>query len=314
MQQVDVTFRWQKTAKVGEGSTGTVWSGIERDTGKLLAIRSVAISLSLEKELRDDAIKEIRTELAEAQALPHRHLLHYLGCEFNEQEHTIYIFSDYVAGSLAAILAQIVSFEESVIRRYTKQILSALQCLHNADISHNNLRLSNVLLDNQSDVKLADYVAQDWLLFLRAPEKHANLRVALEAAKFPEYPKEEDFVALGCVVAEMATGKEWSPSRLPCSLDFPSDFSPEIRTFVAECVSGDATLDCSDLLAHAFLSEFTSRADSSRVPFTPPSSVGKMLDNSDDSFDDDSVSYSAVRALWIVIASVVSGSRPCSHR
>lgn len=74
-------------------------------------------------------------ELAEAQTLSHKHLVHYLGCEYIEdvlfsllrdiysfphlsesfflQKNVVYVFSEFVSGSLGIILRQIDSFEET---------------------------------------------------------------------------------------------------------------------------------------------------------------------------------------------------------
>ena len=47
--------------------------------------------------------------------------------------------------------------EESAARKIFAQLISALEYLHSKCIAHRDIKLENVMLDNQKNVKLIDF-------------------------------------------------------------------------------------------------------------------------------------------------------------
>ncbi|KAE9405068.1 kinase-like protein [Gymnopus androsaceus JB14] len=91
------------------------------------------------------------------------------------------------------------------------QTLRALKALHSADVIHRDLKPSNLLLNANCDLKpspsgtetgfMTEYVATRWY---RAPEIMLT---------FKQYTKAIDVWSVGCILAEMLSGKPLFPGR-----------------------------------------------------------------------------------------------------
>ena len=90
--------------------------------------------------------------------LNHENIVQYKGTSFEENH--LNIFLEYVpGGSISSLLAKFGGFSESVIKVYTRQILSGLEYLHRHHIIHRDIKGANILVDNNGIIKLADFGA-----------------------------------------------------------------------------------------------------------------------------------------------------------
>jgi serine/threonine protein kinase len=109
-----------------------------------------------------------------------------------------------VSGSLATILKNIESIEESLIRRWAKQILKGIEFLHNAgETFGNNLKVSNILLDFNSGIKLSDYVGGDLIATLVSGVDQEDTA-----------SKDSDLACFGLILYSMVTGR-WEVTERP---------------------------------------------------------------------------------------------------
>jgi len=70
------------------------------------------------------------------------------------------IFLEYVpGGSIASLLRKFGSFHEGLVRIYCAQILRGLAFLHAHGVMHRDVKGANILVDNKSTCKLADFGA-----------------------------------------------------------------------------------------------------------------------------------------------------------
>jgi serine/threonine protein kinase len=144
-------FRWKRGEQIGQGSFGAVYQGLNEDTGALIAI----------KEMQFDAgdaspIAAMKEEIILLRALDHPHIVRYLGADVRGS--TLYIMAEWMScGSLRSLIEKFGPLQESVIRRYTRQILEGLAYLHSKRIIHRDIKGANVLVDESGMVKLADF-------------------------------------------------------------------------------------------------------------------------------------------------------------
>ena len=74
-------------------------------------------------------------------------------------------------GCLQNILKYFGTFKEKLVKIYVLQILDGLHSLHGHGIIHGDLKLSNVLVDDQGIVKLADFAFLKQTFLLELPNE-----------------------------------------------------------------------------------------------------------------------------------------------
>ncbi len=65
-------------------------------------------------------------------------------------------------GSLAQVLTRFGVFPEQLAARYTTQILAGLTYLHQKGVIHRDIKGSNVLINKDGQIKLADFGMSIW--------------------------------------------------------------------------------------------------------------------------------------------------------
>ncbi|KAM3707384.1 hypothetical protein ACB098_02G022900 [Castanea mollissima] len=152
-------IRWRRGELIGCGAFGRVYMGMNLDSGELLAVKQVSITMnSASKEKTQAHIRELEEEVKLLKNLSHPNIVRYLG---TAREHdSLNILLEFVpGGSISSLLGKFGSFPESVIRMYTKQLLLGLEYLHKNGIMHRDIKGANILVDNKGCIKLADFGA-----------------------------------------------------------------------------------------------------------------------------------------------------------
>jgi len=125
----------------------------------------------------------------------------------------LHIFQEWVpGGSVASLLSKFGSFSIEVIQSYIVQTLNGLSYLHDNNIIHRDIKGSNILVNEEGIVKLADFgaskklknAAGDMMMsltvrgtpFFMAPEVYEE-----------KYSSKADIWGIGCVAFQMVTAK-----------------------------------------------------------------------------------------------------------
>ncbi|MED6214298.1 hypothetical protein PIB30_101705 [Stylosanthes scabra] len=126
--------QWQKGKLIGRGTFGSVYVATNRETGALCAMKEVEIFAD------DPKSKECIKQLEQ------------VGDKF-------YIYLEYVhPGSINKYVREHCgAVTESVVRNFTRHILSGLAYLHSTKTIHRDIKGANLLVDSTGVVKLADF-------------------------------------------------------------------------------------------------------------------------------------------------------------
>lgn len=144
--------------KLGRGSVGTVFQAMDRQHGRLHAVKVVR------KAAITDALSEmsVRREVSALKSFRHKHIvrLHHV----REDRDFLFIATEYCSqGDLVSQLRRLsVGFSEFRAISVMRQVFSALKYLHAQGVSHRDIKLGNILIAPDGSVRLADFGLVHW--------------------------------------------------------------------------------------------------------------------------------------------------------
>ncbi|XP_055899972.1 probable serine/threonine-protein kinase DDB_G0282963 isoform X1 [Biomphalaria glabrata] len=271
---VDDTIQWKKGNILGRGAFGTVWCGLTNE-GQLIAVKQIELT-TIDTSKAHHEYEKVQEEVELLKTLEHTNIVGYLGTSL--EDNIVSIFMQFIpGGSLASILARFGALEESVFRRYTKQILEGVKYLHDNDVIHRDLKGANVMLMPNGVIKLIDFgCAKRMCINLSISQveilksmKGTPFWMAPEVVNETGHGKKSDIWSIGCTVFEMATrNPPWSDMNPMAAIfaigsatrpvpTLDEKFSPEARNFVLQCMTRDQEIrpDAASLLQHPFITK-----------------------------------------------------------
>jgi len=192
---------------LGEGATCKVFQVRRKKTGKMYAVKV------LSKDRIIGNHKKVEQALTERKVLVEvRHpFIVQLHWTFQTKMHLYFVLEFCAGGELFYHLSRRGRFDENGAKFYFCEVLLGLEYLHARNILYRDLKLENILLDEEGHVRLTDFGVSK----LGAEgEKDPKFTSVVGTREYfsPEMIKREghgkpyDFYSLGCVLYIMLTG------------------------------------------------------------------------------------------------------------
>ncbi|WBW75049.1 P-TEFb-associated cyclin-dependent protein kinase Lsk1 [Schizosaccharomyces osmophilus] len=198
---------YEKVDQIGEGTYGKVYKAINNVTGELVALKRIR----LEQEKDGFPITTVR-EVKILQRLRHKNIVKLL--EILVEKNSVNMVFEYMDHDLTGVLLNSqLHFTPGNVKHLSKQLFEALRYLHHLGVIHRDIKGSNILLNNNGDLKFADFGLARFKTYPKAGATYTN-RVITLWFRPPElllgetkYDSAVDIWSVGCIVMELFVGK-----------------------------------------------------------------------------------------------------------
>lgn len=268
---------WRKGDLIGTGANGRVYLGLEEDTGAIIAVKEVMFTKNA-YDLEERA--QMQEEIELLRSLQHPNIVTYLGTDVCDNNHTLYIFTEWVpGGSIQALVNKFGRLSEAIVRKYLAQLLVGLGYLHDQQVIHRDIKAANILVDDRGTIKLADFGSSKRIGSMELMSNHNHsLRgtpyfMAPEVIMQTGHGYKADIWSVGCTILQMVTGQPpWKSLKLgsPAALMFhianaeappplPPVLSSDLETLLLATFSRDTRKrpTASELLRHPFVEAYS---------------------------------------------------------
>ncbi|CAK9832181.1 Serine/threonine-protein kinase 3 [Anthophora retusa] len=222
--------------KLGEGSYGSVYKALHKESGQVLAIKQVPV---------DTDLQEIIKEISIMQQCDSPYVVKYYGSYFKNTD--LWIVMEYCgAGSVSDIMRlRKKTLQEDEIATILSDTLKGLEYLHLRRKIHRDIKAGNILLNNEGHAKLADFGVAGQLTDTMAKHIWSLGITALEMAEGkPPYGDIHPMRAIFMI-----------PTKPPPSFREPDQWSSEFIDFVSGCLvkNPEKRATATELLNHEFI-------------------------------------------------------------
>lgn len=205
------TVQYDKIEKIGEGTYGVVYKAKDKRTGQTIALKKIRLEQE-DEGVPSTAIREI----ALLKELQHENIVRLMDVLHNDKR--LYLVFEYLDLDLKKHMEKDTTFcnDRNLVKILLYQMINGVAYCHSHRILHRDLKPQNLLIDHRNfALKLADfglarafgipvrtYTHEVVTLWYRAPEILLGAR---------HYSTPVDVWSIGCIFAEMVTGKPLFP-------------------------------------------------------------------------------------------------------
>ncbi|RQM10460.1 hypothetical protein KXD40_000873 [Peronospora effusa] len=263
---------------LGEGATAQVYLAKHEVSGAHVAIKVIDKLLIQRSQLES----KIQQEMVLHAELNHPNVLHVENVF--EDARNYYMILEYCARrSLSAIVKTLPArqMEEKMVKKIFRQVVTGVVYLHANDVIHRDLKLANLLINKDGEVKISDFG-----LAARLGEDHVTMCgtpnfIAPEVLTAENEPYNEtvDIWSLGCILYCLLLGKAPFEGRKVSEtlenvanagqtpLKFPDGFSSSAGDLIKRMLSSNprSRPSAKQILLHPWLRELSHKRA------TPPS-------------------------------------------
>ncbi|XP_022753261.1 probable serine/threonine-protein kinase At1g54610 isoform X1 [Durio zibethinus] len=205
---------FEKLDKIGQGTYSNVYRARDIDQKKVVALKKVRFD-----NLEPESVRFMAREIHILRRLDHPNVIKLEGLVTSRMSCSLYLVFEYMEHDLAGLASHPgLKFSESQVKCYMQQLLCGLDHCHSRGVLHRDIKGSNLLIDNNGILKIADF----GLASFYDPHQSQPLtsRVVTLWYRPPElllgatyYGTAVDLWSTGCILAELYAGKPIMPGR-----------------------------------------------------------------------------------------------------
>ncbi|OIT00381.1 PREDICTED: probable serine/threonine-protein kinase At1g54610 [Nicotiana attenuata] len=205
---------FEKLDKIGQGTYSNVYRARDLDQGKIVALKKVRFD-----NLEPESVRFMAREIHILRRLDHPNIIKLEGLVTSRMSCSLYLVFEYMEHDLAGLASHPgLKFTESQVKCYMQQLLCGLDHCHSRGVLHRDIKGSNLLIDNNGILKIADFGLASF--FDPHQSQPLTSRVVTLWYRPPElllgatyYGTAVDLWSTGCILAELYAGKPIMPGR-----------------------------------------------------------------------------------------------------
>jgi len=192
--------RYQYSTRLGEGISSVVFKALDRQRNEHVALKTIDLD-NEEEGVPSTALREI----AILNRLHHPNIIGLRDVVHHDKK--LVIALEYVQWNLRQYADQY-DLRPSGVRNIMRQLFDAINYCHENNVVHRDLKPHNILIDNNQQLKLADFgLSRELGIYVRT----CTSEVVTLWYRSPDvlcgnqhYGKSVDIWSLGCIMAELA--------------------------------------------------------------------------------------------------------------
>ncbi|KAI9121703.1 hypothetical protein K1719_008736 [Acacia pycnantha] len=199
---------FEKLEKIGQGTYSSVFRAREVETGRMFALKKVRFD-----NFQPESVRFMSREITILRRLDHPNVMKLEGVITSRLSSSLYLVFEYMEHDLAGLVScPDITFTDSQVKCYMRQLLSGLEHCHLRGIIHRDIKVSNILVNNDGILKIGDFGLANTI---SSSNKHPlTSRVVTLWYRPPEllmgstnYGLSVDLWSAGCVFGELFLGK-----------------------------------------------------------------------------------------------------------
>lgn len=150
---LDSKYFLQKV-KLGQGSFGTVWRGVDKNTSEIVAVKQMDKAALPRRGVKR---ADIEREVTVMKAMSHANILRLL--DFYEDQKNISFVLEYCDGGDFGdkVKERASNLTEPEAAEWMRQMCDAIKHMHNKEFCHRDIKPDNFMITLKSQIKLADF-------------------------------------------------------------------------------------------------------------------------------------------------------------
>lgn len=214
MIQTSLLIHSLLSLQIGQGTYSCVFKARDLTNKKTVALKRVRFD-----NMDSESVKFMAREILVLRRLNHPNVIKLEGLITSRTSSSLYLVFEYMEHDLTGLVSLPgIRFTEPQVKCYMKQLLSGLDHCHSHGVLHRDIKGSNLLIDNNGILKIADFGLAS--VFDCNQSVPLTTRVVTLWYRPPElllgathYGVSVDLWSAGCILGELYAGKPIMPGR-----------------------------------------------------------------------------------------------------